>query len=326
MTESVHDALASNPVETTVGRRLHDVRPHEVYEIEFGGERAICKLRNHPEGDPTLEARLLQFVDAKTGVPVPEVLAVGEDHFVARWCPDLPEDPTVDAARLRAMGACMATLHADAADRFAAPGRLAVDDDLELFVATDDRWSDTLCSVLEDRRRFLAPRGYGELATDVRAFVEEFRWAFDEFREPTLLHGNVLPDHVSVDLTADGPRARSLVDFEHALVGPPVWDLLRSLGPLFGPPSTESEADGRAAFLDGYRSVRPLPTDLDAGLRRHEVVNAVSYVRSLHLQRADRDAPHAVARRARGLAAHTRERMAALRSELEAENQQRRRE
>lgn len=326
MTETVHDALASHPVETAVRRRLHDVRPHEVHEVEFDGQRAICKVKRHPTGEPALEARLLEFVGRETSVPVPEVLTVGENHFVAAWCPDLPDEPTVDRARLRAMGTCLARLHADAADHFDGPGRLVLDegrtaaeDGPELPVEGDDRWSDTLCAFLEDRRQFLAPRGYGDLAEEVRAFVEEFRWAYDGVGEPTLLHGNVLPEHVGIERTGDGATVSRLIDFEHALVGPPAFDLLRSLGPLFGPPSHGATSADRAAFLDGYRSVRPLPQDLDAHLRRHEVVNAVSYVRSLHLQRGDRDSRHSVARRARGLERHTRERMAELRSELEAE-------
>lgn len=324
MSEPVHDALASHAVETAIRRRLHDVRPHEVYEVTFDGRRAICKVRSHPIGAPALEARLLQFVGEETSVPVPEVLAVGQGHFVAAWCSDLPDEPTVDRPRLRAMGAGMARLHAEAADRFDAPGRPALDvpgrpaldDESGLTVETDERWSDTLCALLEDRRRFLDPLGFGDLASDVLAFVEEFRGAYDDVSDPTLLHGNVLPEHVGIDRTGDGAAVSRLIDFEHALVGPPAFDLLRSLGPLFGPPSSDDESPERAAFLDGYRSVRSLPPDLDARLRQHEVVNAVSYLRSLHLQRGDRDAPHAVARRARGLARHTRGRMAELRSEL----------
>lgn len=317
MIESVHDALASHPVETAVRRRLHDVRPHEVYEVEYDGRRAICKVKRHPEGEPALEARLLQFVAEEIAVPVPEILAIGAGHFVAAWCPDLPVDPTVDHARLRAMGTCMARLHEETAEYFDAPGRPALDDDLTLTIASEDRWSDTICSVLEDTRRFLEPRGHGDLAVDVREFLEEFRWAFDDLAVPTLLHGNVLPEHVAVDRTGDEVRASRLIDFEHALVGPPVFDVLRTLGPLFDPPSVESDAGDRDAFLDGYRSVRSLPRDLDAQLRRHEVVNTVLYVRSLYLQRGDRDSEEAVARRGRGLEAHARDCMAELESELE---------
>lgn len=319
MTETVHHALASHSVETAVRRCLHDVRPHEVYEVEYDGRRAICKVTSHPEGDPALEGRLLAFVGSETSVPVPAVLAVGADHFVAEWCTDLPNDPTVDRARLHAMGACMARLHADAADRFDTPGRPVIEgDSLPFAVDAHDRWSDTLRAYLEDRRRFLKPLGYGDVATEVREFVDEFHWAYDDAGDPTLLHGNVLPEHVGIERTDHGATVNRLIDFEHAIVGPPAFDLLRSLGPLFGPPSRDGCSDERSAFLDGYRSVRPLPPDLDTQLRRLEVVATVSYIRSLHLQRGDRDPEQAVARRARALAAHVRDRLSELRHELEA--------
>jgi len=314
---SVHDALASHPVDTTVHRRLHDVRPHAVYEVRYDGRRGICKVKRHPEGAPALEGLLLAFVAAETAVPVPEVLAIGNGHFLAEWSPELPDDPTADPARLRATGRCMARLHEGPAEHFDAFGRPTLDDTRSLRHPTDDRWSDALCALLEDRRRFLEPRGYGDVALAAREFVEEHRGGFDDVGAPTLLHGNVLPEHVAVQRTGEEARVTCLIDFEHAIVGPPVFDVLRTLGPLVGPPSAEPDAPERTAFLEGYRSVRPLPDDLELLLRLHVPVNAVSYLRSLHLQRGDRDSRHAIARRARGLERHVRTRLAALRSELE---------
>jgi len=315
MTRTVHDALASHPVETTVHRRLHDVRPHEVFEVTYDGQRAVCKVAQHRIGDPELEGRILEFVDAETPVPVPPVLAVGEEHFVAGWCTDLPDDPAVDEVRSRAMGATLARLHEAAGDKFDASGHLSVDDG-DLAVDADARWSDTLRALLEDRRRFLEPRGYGDLATEVLDLVETFPEAFDDVGSPTLLHGNVLPDHVGIDRSADPARATRVIDFEHALVGPPVFDLLRTIGPTFGPPGATQDPDGRAAFLDGYASIRPLPADLDETLRQLSVVNGVAYLRALHLQRGDRDEPQALARRAQGLATVVEETASELRAEL----------
>ena len=318
MTRSVHDALASHSVETTVHRRLHDVRPHEVYEVTYDGQPAVCKVARHPIGDPELEGRLLEFVDAKTPVPVPPVLAVGPDHFVAGWCTDLPDDPTVDEARSRAMGATLARLHESASEHFDAPGHLAVENDAVTLDA-DERWSETLRTFLEDRRRFLEPRGDGDVATEVLGLVEAFPDAFDDVGAPTLLHGNALPAHVGIDRSADPARTTRVIDFEHALVGPPAFDLLRSIGPMFGPPGATHDPDGRAALLEGYASIRPLPVDLDETLRRLGVVNGVSYLRALHLQRADRDEPQSVARRARAIARNVEETARKLRAELRTE-------
>jgi len=101
-------------------------------------------------------------------------------------------------------------------------------------------------------------------------------------------------------------------------VGPPAFDLLRTIAPTYGPPDATHDPDGRAAFLEGYASVRSLPAELDETLRRLSVVNGVSYLRALHLQRGDRDEPQSVARRARGLASHVLETTAELRASLNA--------
>ncbi|AGN00540.1 aminoglycoside phosphotransferase [Salinarchaeum sp. Harcht-Bsk1] len=318
MTRSVHDALASHPVETTVHRRLHDVRPHEVFEVTYDGQRVVCKVAQHPLGDPELEARILQFVAAETPVPVPPIMAVGSDHFVAGWCRDLPADPTVDETRSRAMGAGLARLHESASERFDAPGHLEAENG-SLALDADDRWSDTLVAFLDERRRFLEPRGYGDVATEVLGLVEAFPEAFDDVGDPTLLHGNALPDHVGIDRSADPARVTRVIDFEHALVGPPAFDLLRSIGPTYGPPGATHDPDGRAAFLEGYATVRPLPADLEETFRPLGVVNGVAYLRALHLQRGDRDAPQSVARRARGLAEHVLEAASEVRSALRSE-------
>lgn len=318
MTRAVHGALASHPVETTVRRRLHDVRPHEVFEVTYDGQRAVCKLATHPVGHPELEARILEFVGAETSVPVPPILAVGSDHYVAGWCDDLPDEPTVDRPRVRAMGRSLARLHEATSERFDSPGRLVVRGD-ELALDADRRWSDTLCAFLEDRRDFLEPLGYGDLATEVLELVEEYPSAFDDVATPALLHGNALPEHVGIDRSAEPVRVARVIDFEHALVGPPSFDLLRSIGPMFGPPEATRDPEGRAAFLEGYESVRPLPDSLHERLRRLRVVNGVSYVRALHLQRGDRDATQSIARRARGLANYVSDAAEEVRSDLAAE-------
>ncbi|GAB3683236.1 hypothetical protein GCM10028857_10460 [Salinarchaeum chitinilyticum] len=97
-----------------------------------------------------------------------------------------------------------------------------------------------------------------------------------------------------------------------------MFDLLRTIGPMFGPPNAVHNPDGRSTFLDGYASVRSVPADLDAKLRRLSVVNGVFYLRALHLQRGDRDLPHDVARRARGLADYVEETASELRKELQS--------
>ena len=123
----VHDALASHTDDYEVRERLHEVPPHATYEVTFEGQRAVCKLATNAEGDPAMEARLLQHVDRTTSVPVPRVLAVGDDHLVAAWSNDVPQDPgDVDESRARTMGAGLARLHEETA--FDATGFFAATD------------------------------------------------------------------------------------------------------------------------------------------------------------------------------------------------------
>jgi len=297
--DDIHDALASYDAEPV--RELHRVRPHATYEVRFRDERAVCKVATHPLGDPETEARTLQHVRRETNVPVPEVLAVGDDHFLARWCDAVPDDPPVrDEERIRALGRGLATLHAETAAEFDQPGRLHTEGD-DLAVAAG-RWSDTLLDLLARRERYLDTVGYGELARRVGDTVRDHRDRL-EVDDATLVHGNYFGEHVGTD----GDATTAVIDFEHALVGLAGWDYLRTAGPVFGPGADHDVAE--AQFRDAYEAVRPLPPGFDERRPLYELVNGVSYLRSLHLQRGNLDDRQAVARRARGLAAYVRERL-----------------
>ncbi|NHX37168.1 MULTISPECIES: phosphotransferase family protein [Halolamina] len=314
MHDEIHDALSTHTDEYEIVRERHRVRPHATYEVRFRGERAVCKLEIHPEAELGREAAAMRYVDAATSIPVPELLAVGDDHFVARWDDSVPRaTPTRDEARIRALGRGLATLHADTAE-IGWTGRLepasVVDDPTEPPVETEPRWSDTLIALLERRARFLDGVGYGDLAREVLGWVREDRALFDAAGDAVLCHGNYFGEHVGLD--TDGEVA-AVIDFEHALAAPAEWDYLRTVLPVFGPGADHDVPE--AVFREAYESVRPLPTGFDRCREALTLCNGLSYLRSLHLQRGDRDAPHAVARRARRLAASIRDRLAAVRDE-----------
>jgi len=297
----VHDALASHGSDYEVRDLLHEVPPHATYEVAFDGRRAVCKLATNDEGDPVAEARLLQHVDRTTTVPVPRVLAVGDDHFVAAWSNDVPQDPgNVDEARARTMGSGLATLHEETT--FDAPGFFRSTDD---GAASDDgrvtdegttsndgrttdglaldartSWPATVRTFLEDRRAFLAEhergRQYVGAADDALALLRERPDLLAGAGDPVLCHGNYLPAHVGVD----GDDVTCVIDFEHALAGPGEYDYWRTALPLL---SNEDDAV-ESAFRAGYESVRPLPDGFDERSEVYRLVNTVSYVRSLFLQ------------------------------------------
>ncbi len=292
MTDPIHDALASH--DYAVGPELHAVPPHLVHEVRFRGRRAVCKVATEPPADPVTEARVTEFVARETAVPVPEVLAVGRDpdHYVAAWVDGLPgEDPAFDERAARAMGRGLATLHAETEARFDATGHLRGWTDSEvadgeesrataaLSLDARDAWSETLLDRIEVRKEYLADVGYGDVAERVAAFVHDHRGLFDAAEGTALLHGTYLPEHVA---TSDG-RVDCVVDFEHALVGPPEYDYLRTAIPVFADRGEEHGVP-EPVFREAYESVRPLPPGFEARREAHVLVQTVSYLRALFVQ------------------------------------------
>ncbi|MFB6220106.1 MAG: phosphotransferase family protein [Halolamina sp.] len=290
-----------------VVRELHRIRPHATYEVRFRGERAVCKLATHPLGDPELEAHILQYVGAETSVPVPEVLAVGDDHFVARWCDGLPnEAPERDEERIRALGRGLATLHEETAADFDRTGFLRVGDDGTLAVDADRRWSDTLLALLKRREQFLDTVGYGHLAREAADWLRANHERFNSVDDAVLVHGNYFGEHVAVE----DSETSAVIDFEHALAASPEWGYLRTALPVFGANATHDVPE--RVFREAYESVRPLPAGFDQRRDAYVALNAVSYLRSLHLQRGDIDDRQAVARRARLFAERLGDRLQGL--------------
>jgi len=94
---TVRDALASHADDATVVRELHDVPPYRVFEVRLDGRRAVLKVDAHPRGHAAVGGSVRAYVARETPVPVPAVLAVGEDHFLAAWDDDAPEPDAAEA-------------------------------------------------------------------------------------------------------------------------------------------------------------------------------------------------------------------------------------
>jgi fructosamine-3-kinase len=311
----VRDALTRHTDEYSIVRELHRIRPHATYEVRFRGERAVCKVETHPEADLGREAAATRYVAEATSIPVPELLAIGDDHYVARWSDAVPDGtPTRDEARIRALGRGLATLHAETTEigwtGFHRPAS-AVDDPTTPPIDTRPYWSDTLIELLERRARFLDGVGYGDLARDVLAWVRENGDLFDEAGDAVLCHGNYFGEHVGHDPSSGA--ITTVIDFEHALAAPAEWDYLRTVLPVFGPGAEHDVSE--SVFREAYESVRPLPTGFDERRNALTLCNGLSFLRSLHLQRGDQDPDHAVARHARELARSVRDQLDSLRDQ-----------
>lgn len=304
----VHDALASHADDFEIRRELHRVPPHVTYEVEIDGTRTVCKLATHPEGDPATEARIIQYVGRETSVPVPEILAVGEDYFVAAWHDGAPrKTPQVDETIVRTMGAGLATLHDETA--FDSPGFPRVGE-YGLELDARETWHAVVCEHLADLRDWLEPYGYDDAADAAFGFVRGQPDLFAGCGDPVLCHGNYLPDHVG---TADGDLA-CLIDFEHAVVGPGEYDFWRAVFPLFYNIDRGIDENGATAFREGYESIRPLPNGFDDRREVYWLVNMVSYFQSLFLK--GQITGEEARRRAERMREHVFETVGALRAEL----------
>lgn len=63
MKRRVRDALASTFETYRFERRLHDVPPHEVWEVRVDGARAVCKYDTGSTGSAGAEGRTMAFDD-----------------------------------------------------------------------------------------------------------------------------------------------------------------------------------------------------------------------------------------------------------------------
>jgi fructosamine-3-kinase len=306
--------LTTLDAETVVGDRLRAMPPHLVHEVRFDGRRAVCKVSTGPRGRAGVEGRVVRLLDRTTDVPVPDVLAVGDDGFVVAWHDDVPapnagEDRRVPDDWLRAAGRGLARLHAEtttdragllAVGRPTADHGRALDDGsgdppLWLDATPGASWSDALDAQFAVYEDAVTGTGFADVVADARAFLATHADRFDGLAAPSLCHGWWTPAHVAV---RDG-RVVRVVDFEHALVGSPEWDYWRTAVPLFAAEDAVTPDDAAARFRAGYESVRSLPEGFDERGAAYRAFVSVSYLDSLHAQR--------------GIDAATRDRAAFLR-------------
>lgn len=278
MTDSIQTRLASRFDEVAVHRRLHDVPPHEVHEVTVDGQRAVCKVDTGPTGRAGVEGRVMAFVGEQTTVPVPEVLAVDDDWFVAAWhpaapAPDVEREATVEWAR--AAGRGLATLHDETAPRLDRYGRITLESSQKSIVVDgDDSWHDAAIAYLDRLESTLTEYGHADIVSRSREQVTAHPSVFDAAGGPVLCHGWWSPEHVAVE--AGGVRCA--VDFEHAIVAPGEWDYWRTVLPVF------DGGESQAAFRDGYESVRALPDGIAERRDTFLLLHSLYFLESLYVQ------------------------------------------
>ncbi|UPW01529.1 phosphotransferase [Halorussus gelatinilyticus] len=265
----MRDALATHADDFAVRDELLTTDNHVVHEVEFEGQRAVCKLAR---GDATglhRDALVLRRLADTDAVPVPRLLARGDDYYVSSFAPggaydgDAPRE--LRKRRLRDAGATLARVHGTAALQFETYGELRpagdrlIPDRLELDAA--ESWPDLFVGWVADWRDDLAGTRYADLGDEVLAFVRDHREAFADAGDPVLVHS----DYEDDNLHFAGDGVSSVLDWEVARSAPGEFDLARAeLGWFEKPVSPENDGDLRSALLAGYESARGLPDGFDA--------------------------------------------------------------
>lgn len=291
MNSTVEDRIESHFDRYEIVRQLHGVPPHEVYEISIEDRRAIYKGDTGPTGRAGIEGRIISFVGDRTSVPVPEILCIGTDYYIAAWHPDAPhpqETYQTDSEWAAAAGRGLATLHEETATEIDSYGQFVVQDD-RLTVSGYDDWHAAAIEYVQKYRPTLGQYGHADMADAVIEFFANRPDVFAGCGGAVCCHGWATPEHVAV---ADG-QVVCMVDFEHALAAPGEFDYWRTLVPTFGPAETN---DARKKFRAGYESIRPLQDEFDRRRPLYGLLNGIYFFESLYVQ--DQHSPEEEAERA----------------------------
>jgi Ser/Thr protein kinase RdoA (MazF antagonist) len=232
-----------------------------------------------PRPHPTRDGALLTVVDDPavvddTGPRVCDLLGWVEGRFV---------DARLTPPHLRATGALTARLQ-EHGRRFVRPDGFVRRDVIRWTDLTDSGEDPLGAALLERAADALTALDPGWDLGIVRATVERARLARDAAREAGrtgLLHADLHQENVlfgSRTARADGAIAVGAIDFDDCGDGPDPYDLAVMMAELWGRPDRDRL---RAALLEGYASVRPLPGGSDA--HADEQVDAMEGLRHLQL-------------------------------------------
>lgn len=271
---------------------------NSLYAVELStpnrDQTVICKCCQHsaPAGFRT-EPYLLDAIGRRTSVPVPEVLAVGDDHsedagplFVMEQCDGegiatraRELKPTVRKRIARDAGRYLGQIHGlGSFDRFG-DVRLGCDvdhdgtgiemPDATLTVADDayNTWADALEGLTE---YFLS--NLDDRVTDLEEMIRE---ALDEQRcllgdeDPVLIHDEYTYWNILVD--PDTGETTAVLDFENQRIGCAEYDVASAIDSLsaLAPLGSLRRRRVREAMYEGYNETSDLDRDGEFAARRN---------------------------------------------------------
>jgi aminoglycoside phosphotransferase (APT) family kinase protein len=240
---------------------LDDGRPAVVKLAPPAGAAVL----RYERGILATEAMVYRRLAALPGgsVPTPELLHAGEEFLALSVLEGIPWDkvadrirPSTRAALRRQLGAITARLHTLAPQdgRFGYPAGesgLSAPDWRTAFTAMVD-------ALLDDAERWQSPLEVRP--ADIRRLVAEGGYALDEVTEPRLVHFDLWPGNIFVDLTDGGEHGRitGLIDHERAFWGDPAAELVSLAFGGDAVPAGDlvagyTEAGGTLDFSAGFR-------------------------------------------------------------------------
>ncbi|MFJ5774263.1 phosphotransferase family protein [Streptomyces sp. NPDC093094] len=241
--------------------RLDDGRP-AIVKLAPPADAAVLR---YEQGIMATEAMVYHRIAGLPGpgVPAPALLHAGEELLVLSVLGGTPWDkaagrlsPDRASALRRELGGITARLHTLAPDdgRFGYPAKessLSAADWRTAFGAMVE-------ALLEDAARWGSPIGVTPGA--VRELVADGAYALDEVTEPRLVHFDLWPGNIFIDLPGGAGPARitGIIDHERALWADPAAELVSlafggDTGPAGDFAAGYTEAGGSLDFTDALR-------------------------------------------------------------------------
>ncbi|WP_330631412.1 phosphotransferase [Halocatena halophila] len=278
MKHTVHETLATAFESYSIVRQLRAVPPHEVYEVTVNGHHAVYKGNTGPTGKAAIEGRVTAFLGEQTSVPVPRIVRVGDDYFVAKWHPDAPPADArrdIDETWAFVAGRGLATLHAETNQFIDTYGQFQPQNG-ELTITGASDWHTAAIAYVRRHRSVPDQQGHADSVDTVIDVLTDRSELFEDADSPVCCHGWATPEHISVS----DDQVNCIVDFEHALAAPGEFDYWRTVFPTFN----HNTAALEQTFRDGYESIRSFPAGFERRKPLYLLMNLVYYFKSLYVQ------------------------------------------
>jgi hypothetical protein len=178
MKRRIEKTLAQYTADSRIIRELHDVPPYRVYEVRLGDQHAVLKIDDHSRAHAANEGRVHEYVATYTSAPVPEIIAVGTDHYITTWHDEIARSSErIESEWAYAAGVWLGTLHSDTVGNFDGFGQ-PQNGDRSLELTAHEDWVDAVTERIAYHRTYLTTIGYADVADAVEQFFRDYPHVF----------------------------------------------------------------------------------------------------------------------------------------------------